>query len=127
VLNGQAVPTFPTFIRNTSPGSVGGIPGISLPAGMTKAGLPVGIERPRPRGAIRKCSPSPRRSRRCCRNCPRLPARRRPERRQDGLSQRRKRSAKESARKLAQTNREKRDEIIFRLFGRDGDRSRSLP
>jgi Asp-tRNA(Asn)/Glu-tRNA(Gln) amidotransferase A subunit family amidase len=50
VLNGQAVPTFPTFIRNTSPGSVGGIPGISLPAGMTKAGLPVGIERPRPRG-----------------------------------------------------------------------------
>ena len=44
VLNGQAVPTFPTFIRNTSPGSVGGIPGISLPAGMTKAGLPVGIE-----------------------------------------------------------------------------------
>ena len=44
VLNGAAVPTFPTFIRNTSPGSVGGIPGISLPAGMTKAGLPVGIE-----------------------------------------------------------------------------------
>jgi indoleacetamide hydrolase len=44
VLNGKAVPTFPTFIRNTSPGSVGGIPGISLPAGMTRAGLPVGLE-----------------------------------------------------------------------------------
>jgi mandelamide amidase len=44
MLNGQAVPTFTTFIRNTSPGSVGGIPGISLPAGITAAGLPVGIE-----------------------------------------------------------------------------------
>jgi indoleacetamide hydrolase len=44
MLNGKAMPTFATFIRNTSPGSVGGIPGISLPAGMTKAGLPVGIE-----------------------------------------------------------------------------------
>ena len=35
MLNGQAVPTFFTFIRNTSPGSVAGIPGISLPAAMT--------------------------------------------------------------------------------------------
>ncbi len=44
MLNGKALPTFATFIRNTSPGSVGGIPGISLPVGMTKAGLPVGME-----------------------------------------------------------------------------------
>src|SRR3984957_1804311 len=44
LLNGKAVPTFPTFISNTSPGSVGGIPGISLPVGITAAGLPVGIE-----------------------------------------------------------------------------------
>jgi mandelamide amidase len=44
MLNGKALPTFPTFIRNTSPGSVGGIPGISLPVGMTKTGLPVGME-----------------------------------------------------------------------------------
>jgi indoleacetamide hydrolase len=44
MLNGKAMPTFATFIRNTSPGSVGGIPGISLPVGMTKAGLPVGME-----------------------------------------------------------------------------------
>ena len=43
-LNGQSVPTFTTIIRNTGPGSVAGIPGISLPAGMTAAGLPVGIE-----------------------------------------------------------------------------------
>jgi indoleacetamide hydrolase len=44
MLNGKAMPTFATFIRNTGPGSVAGIPGISLPAGMTAAGLPVGIE-----------------------------------------------------------------------------------
>jgi Asp-tRNA(Asn)/Glu-tRNA(Gln) amidotransferase A subunit family amidase len=44
MLNGKALPTFPTFIRNTSPGSVGGIPGISLPVGITKTGLPVGME-----------------------------------------------------------------------------------
>jgi mandelamide amidase len=44
MLNGVAVPTFPTFIRNTGPGSVGGIPGISLPVEMTKSGLPVGME-----------------------------------------------------------------------------------
>ncbi len=44
MLNGQKLPTFTTFIRNTGPGSVGGIPGISLPVGMTKAGLPVGME-----------------------------------------------------------------------------------
>lgn len=44
LLNGKPVPTFPTFISNTSPGSVGGIPGISLPVGMTATGLPVGIE-----------------------------------------------------------------------------------
>jgi mandelamide amidase len=44
MLNGEPVPTFPTFIRNSSPGSVAGIPGISLPAAMTAAGLPLGLE-----------------------------------------------------------------------------------
>ena len=44
LLNGERVPTFFTYIRNSSPGSVAGIPGISLPAGLTAAGLPVGIE-----------------------------------------------------------------------------------
>ncbi|UES38343.1 indoleacetamide hydrolase [Roseibium aggregatum] len=43
-LNGADVPTFPTFIRNTDPGSVAGIPGLSLPAGLTSDGLPVGLE-----------------------------------------------------------------------------------
>ena len=51
LVNGTAVPTFFTYIRNTSPGSVAGIPGLSLPAGMTKAGLPVGIEIDGPEGS----------------------------------------------------------------------------
>ena len=44
LLNGERVPTFFTFIRNSSPGSVAGIPGVSLPAALTAAGLPLGIE-----------------------------------------------------------------------------------
>ena len=44
LMNGERVPTFFTFIRNSSPGSVAGIPGISLPAAMTAAGLPLGLE-----------------------------------------------------------------------------------
>ena len=43
-LNGERVPTFATFIRNTDPGSNAGIPGISLPTGLTTAGLPIGME-----------------------------------------------------------------------------------
>ncbi len=50
-LNGEQVPTFPTYIRNTDPGSNAGIPGISLPAGLTSAGLPVGIELDGPIGS----------------------------------------------------------------------------
>jgi mandelamide amidase len=44
-INGGApVPTFDTLIRNTDPGSNAGIPGLSLFAGMTSGGLPVGLE-----------------------------------------------------------------------------------
>ncbi len=43
-VNGMNVPTFATFIRNTDPGSVAGIPGISIPAATTSAGLPIGLE-----------------------------------------------------------------------------------
>ena len=46
-----AVPTFFTFIRNTSPGNNAGIPGLSLPVGLTKAGLPVGMELDGPAGS----------------------------------------------------------------------------
>jgi mandelamide amidase len=42
-LNGRKVPTFQTFIRNTTCGSCAGIPGITLPAGLTQSGLPVGL------------------------------------------------------------------------------------
>ena len=42
-LNGRRVSTFATFIRNTDPGSVAGLPGVSLPAGLTGDGLPVGL------------------------------------------------------------------------------------
>ncbi len=42
-LNGQKAPTFPTFIRNADPGSNAGIPGITVNAGMSVNGLPIGI------------------------------------------------------------------------------------
>jgi mandelamide amidase len=54
LVNGARVPTFQTYIRNTGPGSVAGIPGLSLPAGMTQAGLPVGIELDGPEGSDRQ-------------------------------------------------------------------------
>ena len=43
-LNGARVPTFPTYICNTDPGSVAGLPGLSLPIGITDDGLPIGLE-----------------------------------------------------------------------------------
>src|SRR5687768_8996867 len=53
-LNGQDVPTFPTFIQNTDPGSNAGIPGITVPIGRTAAGLPVGLELDGPAGSDRR-------------------------------------------------------------------------
>ena len=50
-LNGERVPTFPTVIRNTDPGSNAGIPGLSLPTGLTSTGLPVGMELDGPAGS----------------------------------------------------------------------------
>jgi indoleacetamide hydrolase len=44
-INGGApAPTLDTMIRNTDPGSNAGLPGLSLYAGMTPGGLPVGLE-----------------------------------------------------------------------------------
>jgi indoleacetamide hydrolase len=51
---GPAVDTFGTYIRNTDPGSNAGIPGLSLQAGMTPDGLPVGLEIDGPLGSDRK-------------------------------------------------------------------------
>jgi mandelamide amidase len=52
-LNGADVPTFPTFIQNTDPGSNAGIPGLSVPIGRTAAGLPIGLELDGPAGSDR--------------------------------------------------------------------------
>ncbi len=52
-LNGARVPAFLTFIRNTGPSSVAGIPGITLPAGLSADGLPVGMELDGPAGSDR--------------------------------------------------------------------------
>ena len=43
-INGAPMPTFTTFIRNSSPGSVAGIPGLSLPVGIEIDG-PAGSDR----------------------------------------------------------------------------------
>ncbi len=53
-LNGKRVPTFFTFIANTDPGSNAGIPGLTLPMGMTAAGLPLGLELDGPSGSDRR-------------------------------------------------------------------------
>lgn len=42
-LNGKPASTFGTYIRNTEPGSVLGVPGISMPSSRT-GDLPIGIE-----------------------------------------------------------------------------------
>jgi Asp-tRNA(Asn)/Glu-tRNA(Gln) amidotransferase A subunit family amidase len=44
MVNGEEIPTFAAYIRNTDPGSNAGIPGLSIPAGESPDGLPVGVE-----------------------------------------------------------------------------------
>lgn len=51
---GPPVDEFATYIRNTDPGSNAGIPGLSIPAGMTAGGLPVGLELDGPLGSDEK-------------------------------------------------------------------------
>jgi len=51
LLNGEQVPTFPTYIRNMDPDSNAGIPGLTLPVGLTPAGLPIGLEIDGPAGS----------------------------------------------------------------------------
>lgn len=52
-LNGRAVPTFPTYIRMTDADSIAGIPGLTIPAGLSDERLPVGIEFDGPAGSDR--------------------------------------------------------------------------
>jgi indoleacetamide hydrolase len=42
--NGETLPLFPTYVRNTDPASGAGLPALSVPAGLATDGLPVGME-----------------------------------------------------------------------------------
>ncbi|MEW6339113.1 MAG: indoleacetamide hydrolase [Paraburkholderia sp.] len=54
-INGSApIDEMNAFLRNTDPASNAGIPGLSLPAGMTAEGLPVGLELDGPLGSDRR-------------------------------------------------------------------------
>jgi mandelamide amidase len=50
MLCGKRVPTFSTYIRNSGPAGMVGLPSLSLPAGLTADGLPVGLELDGPPG-----------------------------------------------------------------------------
>ena len=52
-IRGKKVPFSVAVGRNIAPGSTAGIPGLVLPAGLTSAGLPVGIEFDGPSGSDR--------------------------------------------------------------------------
>ncbi len=52
-LAGQEAPLFPTFVHNTDPGSTAGLPGISIPAGLSESGLPIGLGLDGPFGSDR--------------------------------------------------------------------------
>jgi indoleacetamide hydrolase len=53
-LNGQQVPTFLSFIRNSDPSSNAGIPSLSIPIGLSPTGLPVGAMIEAPAGTDRR-------------------------------------------------------------------------
>ncbi len=53
MLNEKLVPTFTTFIRNMDPSSNAGIPGLTIPAGKARNGLPIGVEIEGPEGSDR--------------------------------------------------------------------------
>jgi indoleacetamide hydrolase len=50
-IQGVKRPLFPTMIRNTGPGSLAGVPGITLPLPVAAGGLPVGLALDAPAGA----------------------------------------------------------------------------
>lgn len=53
-LRGERVPTFPAFTRNADGASIAGLPSISIPAGLSDQGLPVGLELDGPAGGDRR-------------------------------------------------------------------------
>jgi len=54
VNGGAPLDEFATFIRNCDPGSTTGLPGITLPVGLTKGGLPVGMALDGPVGSDKR-------------------------------------------------------------------------
>jgi mandelamide amidase len=52
-LNGKKVSTFLTYLHNSRPVTAAGIPGLSMPVGLTSARLPVGLEFDGPQGQDR--------------------------------------------------------------------------
>ena len=54
VNGGPPVDEFGTFIRNADPGSITGIPGVTVPAGRTASGLPVGMALDGPVGSDKR-------------------------------------------------------------------------
>ena len=52
-IGGRAVPFEAAVARNIAPGSTAGLPGLVLPAGLTRAGLPVALEFDAPSGGDR--------------------------------------------------------------------------
>ena len=53
-LNGEQVPTFATYVRNTDPGSNAGIPGLSIPLPSRVDEMPAGVEIDGPEGSDRR-------------------------------------------------------------------------
>ncbi len=53
-LNGEQVPTFGTYVRNTDPGSNAGIPGLSIPLPAAVDEMPAGVEIDGPEGSDRR-------------------------------------------------------------------------
>ncbi len=54
MLNGKAVPTFPTFIHNLDPSSNAGIPSLVIPMGKNTEGLPIALQLDGPVNSDRK-------------------------------------------------------------------------
>lgn len=53
ISGGEPLDEMTAYLRHTDPGSIAGIPGLSMPAGVTRTGLPLGLELDGPLGSDR--------------------------------------------------------------------------